>query len=519
MAHSKKKTKAKKNNKNKINKKTKKNSKKSNFKKLKNLDTNIWKITSIAVVILVLGGIAFSLIKNTNKIDSCPYETIKVDFYVMSKCIYGLQVEDAIKPVLDKFGDCIDFNLNYISTYLGDGKFTSLQGEPETRGNIVQLCAAKYNPDKYMDMIVCQNKDSASIPENWEACARQYGLDVENIKRCYLGEEGINLLRENVKLAESVGATGSPTMFFNDERYTGGRDTLSFTRVICQKLTEHDECKSIPECASDADCEKAGKVGKCENPNTENARCVFVDFVEVDLIVLSDERCVDCETENTMAVNKNYFPGIVERYVDYGTDEGKQIYEEYNIKYLPAYIFDSSLEDTNTWKTNPNLREFFNKVDDKIILNADAIGSVFDPTREICDNGIDDTGNGLVDCEDPDCWDFIGCNPNLFADCAAEFGISADSVVFFYSDTCEFCSLMKPAIEELEKEGYSFVWADAANVDDNIMIEKCFGEHMGSGVPQFICLNKNDVKVGAFLTPDREGDTDGLREWFDNCIS
>ncbi len=34
----------------------------------------------------------------------------------------------------------------------------------------------------------------------------------------------------------------------------------------------------------------------------------------------------------------------------------------------------------------------------------------FDPTpREICDNGIDDTGNGLTDCEDPHCEDHPAC--------------------------------------------------------------------------------------------------------------
>lgn len=34
------------------------------------------------------------------------------------------------------------------------------------------------------------------------------------------------------------------------------------------------------------------------------------------------------------------------------------------------------------------------------------------PVEEICDNGIDDDGDGLVDCDDPDCQDFKGCEPD-----------------------------------------------------------------------------------------------------------
>ena len=82
-------------------------------------------------------------------------EKVKLDFYVMSQCPYGTQVEDVIYPVLDKLGDSVEFSLNFISTDLGDGNFKSLHGEPETKGNIVQLCAIKYNPTTYMDLVVC----------------------------------------------------------------------------------------------------------------------------------------------------------------------------------------------------------------------------------------------------------------------------------------------------------------------------------------------------------------------------
>lgn len=40
-----------------------------------------------------------------------------------------------------------------------------------------------------------------------------------------------------------------------------------------------------------------------------------------------------------------------------------------------------------------------------------------DDNVEICDNGIDDTGNGLTDCEDPECADFWACQPADYEIC------------------------------------------------------------------------------------------------------
>ena len=51
----------------------------------------------------------------------------KLEFYVMSKCPFGTQVEKGIKPVIDEIGDYIDFHLEFIANEAG-GKFTALHG-------------------------------------------------------------------------------------------------------------------------------------------------------------------------------------------------------------------------------------------------------------------------------------------------------------------------------------------------------------------------------------------------------
>jgi hypothetical protein len=91
-------------------------------------------------------------------------EKAKVEFFVMSQCPFGTQVETGIAPVLKKIGGDVDFTLDFIGGVQGD-QLTSLHKEAEVQGDIVQICAIKYAPEnyRYMDMIECMNKNYRAI--------------------------------------------------------------------------------------------------------------------------------------------------------------------------------------------------------------------------------------------------------------------------------------------------------------------------------------------------------------------
>lgn len=295
---------------------------------------------------------------------------VKLDFYVMSQCPYGTEVEDAIKPVLDKLGNNIDFSLNFIANDNGDGTFRSLHGQPEVEGDIVQLCAAKYNPDTYMDMIVCQNKNARAIPGNWEQCASDNGLDTEKIKACFEGEEGKELFRTSIKASEAVSARGSPTIYLAGNPYAGGRSESDFLRAVCNAFegTRPDACSSIPE------------------PTKVNA------------IVISDTRCgSNCDTSMLVGQLKSLFPGLTTKDLDYSDEVAKDLMEKSEIKYLPAVLFEDSVQDADGYT---NIKNYLQKAGDYQSLK---IGASFDPTAEICGNDLDDDSNGKTDCEDEAC--------------------------------------------------------------------------------------------------------------------
>lgn len=351
----------------------------------------------------------FKKIKNVGVDES--NKKVTIDVYVMSQCPYGVQAEEQMKTVYDKMGDVFTYNLNYIADIDGSGNFSSLHGENEVKGDIIQLCAKKYDEAKYLDMIACQNKESTNIPNNWESCAKEASLEnINKIKECYEGEEGKGLLTENIKLAQAKSVGGSPTYYINDEVYMGSRDASSVMRVICSKINnEHKECANIPVCSTSADCtSEPTKVGVCTNPNTDNAKCEYKEANKVDLLVLNDTRCSDCSVASEITGSlKEIFKGLTVKDLDYNTDEGKNLYNSIPGLKLPAFLFSSNVSEGEGYS---NVERYLTAAGDYKLL---AVGSTFDPTKEICGNNVDDNKNGKIDCKDSDCTNDLTCRSEI----------------------------------------------------------------------------------------------------------
>lgn len=344
----------------------------------------------------------FACKENTNiKGKDTSKETVEVSFHVMSQCPFGVQVENAIKPVLDKLGQYVDFKLNFIGDEPVPGKLTSMHGENEVKGDIIQLCTKKYAPDKFMDVIVCMNRNMKEIPSNFASCASELGIDPTKINSCAEGDEGRKLLSQSFKISKAKRATGSPTIFIGGEQYEGGRTEADFMRAICLKYKKDkpEPCRSIPEPA------------------------------KVDLIVLSDTRCKECLVDRFLGRFKSAFPGLTEpKIIDYQTDQGKELYDkikEKGIRYLPAFIFSESVA------TEPAWSQYQSSAKDVEKYKVVTMGARFDPTAEICDNQIDDDKDSFIDCADNECLETMACRkhvPNkleVFVMSECPFGIRA----------------------------------------------------------------------------------------------
>ena len=91
------------------------------------------------------------------------------------------------------------------------------------------------------------------------------------------------------------------------------------------------------------------------------------------------------------------------------------------------------------------------------------------------------------------------------------FSKDLSTVVFVHSNGCPHCRTMVPIIEELEKEGYGFYWAESSDSEAKEVVSSCFSELLGGYVPQFICPATGKEQTGGMSREE-------LKKFADDCI-
>jgi hypothetical protein len=242
---------------------------------------------------------------------------VKLEFFVMSQCPFGVDVVNKVKDVVDKLGPDLDFSMDFIGTTDPQGNLGSMHGPEEVTGDIVELCGAKFAPAKYLDMVVCMNKNPRQVAANWEQCAKDAQLPVDQIKSCVTGPEGKQLLGESFKRSGARQAHGSPTMFLGGKPYGGMRSTKAFFKAACAEYTGNKPaaCAAMPPAPP------------------------------VNVTILTDKRCEKCAPERLVGFAKQRIDNAVVKQLDYTEPEGKALYEALGGNpNLPLMLFDNTLE-------------------------------------------------------------------------------------------------------------------------------------------------------------------------------
>ncbi len=126
------------------------------------------------------------------------------------------------------------------------------------------------------------------------------------------------------------------------------------------------------------------------------------------MTIVFDKRCTGNECLSQLdAKNLTFnFEGAQLSKLDYSSPEGRALYERSGQKHLPIVIFGADVV---------KQKEGFEKIKHKLLPFDDTndfvypIGQSWNPTAEICDDGVDNTGNGKIDCADPTCDESIIC--------------------------------------------------------------------------------------------------------------
>lgn len=145
-----------------------------------------------------------------------------LELFVMSYCPYGIQAEERIIPIVKKFGEKIDFKLQFIAQEKDEPSshditpFVSLHGYPEVAENIRQLLIAREYPEQFLDYLIRRGK---KLNKSWEDSAKKCNIDIGKIERLFNTREAEQLLRENIKRSAELGIKASPTILVDGHQF------------------------------------------------------------------------------------------------------------------------------------------------------------------------------------------------------------------------------------------------------------------------------------------------------------
>jgi len=202
-----------------------------------------------------------------------PTETPKtakptVQLYVMAFCPYGIQAEQAMKPVVDLLGSKADIQVHFIASVSGTTPDTvqSLHGAVEAQEDLRQLCIMKYYDQKtywnYMMAIdaTCsgQRSDTTVYDACWKSAAKNASIDTSKIDTCSKGSDGMGLISADASLSSANGVSGSPTLIINGVTYNGDRTPDAYKIGICAAFTT-----SPTECSQNLSATGSAATGGC----------------------------------------------------------------------------------------------------------------------------------------------------------------------------------------------------------------------------------------------------------------
>ena len=202
--------------------------------------------------------------------DAPDREKPNVKFFVMSFCPFGNQAESGLAPVFELLGeDKVEWEPHYViySDYGGypdycldeNETYCSMHGIQELHQDIREMCIWKYyDHSTWWNFVLDVNDqcNARNADECWKPIAEKYGIDVAKIEEC-VENEAIELLQNELELNEQYGVRGSPTVFINDEQYSGSRSPEAYKQAICSGFT------NPPEDCNETLSGESGTSGQC----------------------------------------------------------------------------------------------------------------------------------------------------------------------------------------------------------------------------------------------------------------
>jgi len=164
--------------------------------------------------------------------------------YVQNK--YFTTIAECQKTISANLASCKDEN-NYIKSQDGT-MYSSLHGRQEANEDVREICAWNQSTDKsqwwnFVGAVntncTAQNADSC-----WENQAKSAGLDTTKITECF-NKEGINLIEKEIALSSQFNVSASPSLFINNVAFPPeSADVQNGTLKIGDKIANQSQFRT-----------------------------------------------------------------------------------------------------------------------------------------------------------------------------------------------------------------------------------------------------------------------------------
>ncbi|MDP8216329.1 MAG: cytochrome c biogenesis CcdA family protein [Candidatus Kaelpia imicola] len=159
----------------------------------------------------------------------------QLGIFAMSMCPYGQRAQRQITRLIEENDLPIELK-SYFVVNLRDGRITSMHGPNEVEEDIHQLLIKEYWPEKLSKYLLLTEEMS-----RFEALDKA-GLSYKKISN--LREEGEELLKENMKVAQELGVRASPTFLWENVYLISGLNKI--IEILEQKKVKADKETDLP---------------------------------------------------------------------------------------------------------------------------------------------------------------------------------------------------------------------------------------------------------------------------------
>jgi hypothetical protein len=286
-------------------------------------------------------------------------------------------------------GPAVKIHVAFMGLIDSSGAASKSMGETETAAALAHVCVQNQATEpQWLKYLSCAfgSDQFRSGKKGALSCALAVGLDDQQLKACTSSEEAQSELKSMYATSMALGIDESPTIVVERRVYLGEMKSASLASHLCHSVgevaTRPKACDNIPP------------------PPSVNATLLF------------DSRCKDpdlCDVEGEVEALHAMVSGLLLTRLDYTTPEGRHLFElirraEPKFEQLPAILFDHSL--VAAAGAAERLAPYLVSFGEGRLL---PLSSGWNPQAEICDNGVDDTGDGKADCEDGNCKNTLAC--------------------------------------------------------------------------------------------------------------